>query len=308
MSHSSSKTIHSRDLPQNNSNPYVSMLKSKLFVSFPHPPPSTDLSQQTAIVTGASGGLGRESARHLLAIGLSHLVIAVRSVERGQSTATELQNAYPKAKIEVWHLEMESYESVQAFAKRCGEELDRVDIAILNAGMGDYNLNFSSTGHERTMQINFYSTVLLAILLLHTMKAKKTNQPLRLTIVNSDMSRMCKIPNLQEVPLLPTFDDEKWWSPQDRYGQSKLLGQLFLVRLAEHVSSNDVIINMVEPGFTKGTDLLRHASGISGAIFRTLNATMAHPAEAAALTYIDAVVVKGKESHGCVIDKCQVGP
>lgn len=308
MSHTTSTAVHSRDLPQNNTNAFLSMLKSKLFVSFPRPPSFIDLSKQTAIVTGASGGLGREAARHLLGIGLSRLIIAVRSVERGEVVAREFRAAYPDAKIEVWLLEMESHESVQAFAKRCDKDLDRIDIAILNAGGGEFDMKFSSSGHEKTMQVNFYSTVLLAILLLPVMRAKPTDQTPHLTVINSDMSRTCAVPMLQEIPLLPTFDSEKWWNPDDRYGQSKLLGQLFFARLAEHVQPNEVIINMIEPGFTKGTDLLRNVQGVSGVILRTLCALMAHPAEAASLTYIDGAVVRGEESHGCIIDKCQVGP
>lgn len=308
MPQPTSSSVHSRDLPPNDSNPFLAMIKSKLFVTFPRPPPSTDLSNQTAIITGAASGLGRESAKQLLALKLSHLIIAARSVERGQPTAKELQSAYPTAKIEVWPLEMESYESVQSFAKRCDRELIRLDIAILNAGMVDMVMKFSPSGHERTMQINYYSTALLAILLLPIMKAKKTGQAPHLAIVNSDTSRIAKVPNRQEVPFLPTFDDEKWWSFQERYSESKLVGQLFFAHLAEHVSPDDVILNLIEPGFTKGTSLFRNGTGIIGGIFRAVNRALAHPAEKAASTYIDAVVMKGPESHGCYLDKGEVGP
>ena len=310
MSASPTTHVHSRDLPPNNTNPMVAMVKSKLFTVYPQPPPSTDLSSRTAVITGAATGLGREAARQLLALNLTHLIIAARTVKRGESTAQELQSAFPKAKIEVWPLEMESYESVESFAKRCGKDLGRLDMAILNAGMGDIEMKFSSHGHEKTMQVNYYSTALLGVLLLPIMKAKKTtaSPTPHLTMVCSDMSRMCAVPNLKEVPFLPTFDDEKWWNPNDRYGESKLAAQLFFIRLAEHVSPDDVIINMIEPGFTKGTGLLRNLTGLTGFSFRLTSALLAHPVSSGALTYVDAAAVQGRSSHGCNIDKGTIGP
>lgn len=308
MSKSNATAVHSKDLPPHVPNQLMGNLKSKLFTVYPRPPPSTDLTSQTIIITGAASGLGRETAKQLLGFKLSHLIIAARTVNRGQATADELQTAYPKAKIEVWALEMELYESVQAFAKRCDSELTRLDAVILNAGMADMEMKLTSSGHEKIMQVNYWSTALLGILLLPIMKAKKTSTTSpRLTIISSDMAAMCKAPMRKEVPFLSTFDDEKWWNYAERYGESKLVGQLFFPRLAEHISPDDVIINLVEPGFIKGTDLLRNAAGLIGLVFSTLRALFAHPIEHGGWTYVDAAVVRGKDSHGDLLNKGKVG-
>lgn len=301
--------VHSKDLPPHVPNQIVDGLRSKLFTVFPRPPASTNLSGQSAIITGAASGLGRETAKQLLGLKLSHLVIAARTVNRGQTTADELRSAFPKATIEVWPLEMESYDSVNAFAKRCDSELARLDVVILNAGLAEIELKYSSSGHEKTMQVNYWSTALLSILLLPIMRAKKTlaTTP-HLTVINSDMAAMCKTPMQKETPFLSTFDDEKWWDFAERYGQSKLVGQLFFPRLADHVSADDVIINLLEPGFMKGTGLLRNASGVVGLMFLAMRALLAHPIEYGGWTYIDAAVVRGKESHGNLLNKGKVGP
>jgi len=77
------------------------------------------LKGKVAIITGSNSGLGFESSRQLLTLGLSHLVLAVRSIEKGKAAASKLSLANPEATIDVWALDMESYDSIQAFVRKC---------------------------------------------------------------------------------------------------------------------------------------------------------------------------------------------
>lgn len=120
----------------------------------PELPASIDLSSKVAIVTGANVGLGLECARQLLKLGLSHLIVAVRTVSKGEAAATELRQLSPKAKIVVWQLDMCSYSSVQAFAERAAKELTRLDIALLNAGLTKPTFDITNeNGHEETLTV-----------------------------------------------------------------------------------------------------------------------------------------------------------
>ena len=117
-------------------------------------PDNLDLSSQVAIITGANAGLGFESAKQLLALNLSHLILAVRTTSKGEQAARQLRQLSPKAKIEVWGLDMCSYASIQAFAGLVGRELTRLDIALLNAGLAKAAFEVvRETGHEETMQV-----------------------------------------------------------------------------------------------------------------------------------------------------------
>lgn len=79
------------------------------------------------------------------------------------------------ATINVWALDMESYESIQAFVRKCDAELPRMDYVVLNAGIGPIAFATTrSTGHETTIQVNHLSTALLTLLLLPILKAKST--------------------------------------------------------------------------------------------------------------------------------------
>ena len=282
----------------------------KLEVPTPEKFPS--LKGQVAIVTGANSGLGFESARQLLTLGLSHLVIAVRSIEKGKAAAAKLSKANPAALVDVWALDMESYDSIQAFVRKCDTELPRIDYTILNAGVAMTKFStVQSTGHETVIQVNHISTILLTILLLPVLKARSSrDNTSRLTVINSVTAHLCKFPNRVQRPLLPSFDNIKRtpWDPEERYGVSKLLPQLFLVKLTELIKSDDVIINMVDPGLTKGTGLSRHASGLvriaSKAFFEIAGRTV----DKGAATYVDALLGHGSESHGSFLMNTEISP
>lgn len=266
-----------------------------------------------AIVTGSNTGLGLEAARQLLSVGVSHLVMGVRSLEKGDNARADLRAEHPSAKIDVWKLDMESYDSIQDFVRNVEDALPHPDIVILNAGLaaGSFEI-VPGTGHEKTIQVNHTSTVLLMALLLPVLKSKSRGRqdPPRLTLVNSVTAHLCTFPNKDKRPLLPSFDDTAVtpWDAGERYGVSKLLCQLFTVKLAERVNPDDVIINMVDPGLTKGTDLGRGAKGLTALASKMFFSAAGRPVSKGAATYIDAVLGHGKESHGCFLMNCKIGP
>ncbi|KAL8794098.1 MAG: hypothetical protein Q9195_003283 [Heterodermia aff. obscurata] len=121
-----------------------------------------NLAGKTAIFTGSNAGLGLECARQLLDLGLSKLILAIRSEPRGQSTLAELsrgKDLNPNA-IEVWKLDLGNYDSVINFSERVGT-LEHLDLVILNAGMFKVTEAFEAfhpaTGYEEDIQINYLS-------------------------------------------------------------------------------------------------------------------------------------------------------
>ncbi|KAI2611907.1 hypothetical protein GGR54DRAFT_334512 [Hypoxylon sp. NC1633] len=268
------------------------------------PPDDTKLDGKIAIVTGSTSGLGLEASRQLLSFGLSGLILAVRSTEKGEKVASKFRLQFPSADIQVWCLEMESYNSIQAFARRAEAELSRLDIAILNAGLqaADFNI-VSSTSHEKLIQVNYLSTVLLGTLLLPILKTKSPKgQPGRLSIVNSGTARGASISEPEGAPVLAGLDNKsRPWHPVERYAVSKLLSHLFLIKLVRHVSAEDVVVNLVDPGLVKDTALQSFAPAPVAAFFYCFKAVLGRTVPVGASTYIDAVAVKGKESHGCYV-------
>lgn len=271
-------------------------------------PAGTSLAGQTAIITGANIGLGLETSRQFLQLGLSRLIVAVRSEKKGEDAAKSLRASFPQANIEVWLVDMVSYDSVRSFAKKC-ETLDRIDIVILNAGLQSSTYTYiEATGHEQCIQVNYLSTALLAILLLPILRSKgrASSKPPVLSIVTSDTAYWTSLEG--DRPILPQLDTREGYSEFKQYTGTKLLEMFFVTKLTEHVNADEVLVNMVSPGFTGGTSLQRGNSGTWNPFFGLFKAIMTRNVEVGASTYVDATVVQGKESHGSFCSEWAIRP
>jgi NAD(P)-dependent dehydrogenase (short-subunit alcohol dehydrogenase family) len=261
---------------------------------------------QTAIVTGSNVGIGLAACRRLLHIGLSHLIMGVRSQAKDDVAAQQLREDFPKSQfqISVWILDMESYDSIRKFAVQC-EALPRIDIVILNAGvmLPSYTTT-PSTGHEVTMQIDYLSTVFLALLLLPVLKTKQVVDAIRppvLSIVGSDTAYSHTLKT--EGPVLAQFDNPNTFGPFSSYANAKLILMSFMARLAEMVEPGQVLINMPNPGMTKGTSLGRDGNVILKKIVSVAQYFLARTPDVGASMYLDAALGHGSESHGSFISE-----
>lgn len=108
----------------------------KVVIDLPTRSKYPDLANKVAIITGANSGLGFEAAKQFINLGLPHLILAVRSLSRGNEAASKLRAGNARVAISVWELDMESYDSIQAFVRKCNAEFQCIDFVILNAGLG----------------------------------------------------------------------------------------------------------------------------------------------------------------------------
>ncbi|KAK8121766.1 NAD(P)-binding protein [Apiospora sp. TS-2023a] len=278
-----------------------------------HPPPiaaGTTLDGQTAIITGSNTGLGLEAARQLLRLDLSRLILAVRSRAKGDVAAEVLGHEFPHPQIEVWILDMEDPESVFAFTLKCDQELGRIDTVILNAGVQNKDAVVSAkTGNEQTFQVNYLSTVMLATLLLPILKAKAgpTGKPARLTVVTSTTAYFANFDHRR--PILPQFGADKY-DPTKWYAREKLLQMMFVRKLAARTDPDQVIINTVCPGLVGETEIWRtlNTSVVLRYLFSAYFSLFGRSLAEGAGTYVHAVVVAGRESHGGFLSEWGVRP
>ncbi|KAF6815625.1 short-chain dehydrogenase [Colletotrichum plurivorum] len=284
-------------------------MKSQLCSEPNLPPAGLSLAGQTAIVTGANSGLGLTCATKLLDLGLTRLIMPVRSAERGEAAASKLREKHQSATVDVWPLDMVSYDSVQAFVARCAD-LPRIDFFIHGAALFAESFRLSPAGHEESIQVNYLSTALLAILLLPVLRDRAApGKPGRLTLVNSAAANTAKFAQQGKTPLLDAFNDPKSFDDaMERYVTTKLLFHHFLVKLAEHVKPEDVVVNIIDPGLCKGSNLHRHLSGPARAAMYVGKAVIGRTLETGASTYIDGAVLKGPETHGCFIMDWAIAP
>lgn len=224
------------------------------------------------------------------------------------------QRNIAREQVEVWKLDMSSYESIIAFAARA-DSLERLDIVILNAGVFRVKMEFNpSTGHEEDLQTNYLSTMLLVLLFTRTFKTRTDRSsaptPGRIVIVSSDTAGWAKFTQRNSDSLLVALDNRtKKWDMAEQYGVSKLLGQLFVSELVKIVPPSTAVINMVNPGFCYGSGLARDIDGtLFGAVFFIISHIVGHSSAVGARALIDAAVKKGQESHGIYVEGGKLRP
>jgi len=111
----------------------LALLRSQLLVCLPVP--TASFADETVIITGANTGLGREAAKHIVRLGASKVILAVRTVSKGEDARKYIEKETKKTGVmEVWQLDMSSTESIKAFSQRANS-LERLDVLIANAGI-----------------------------------------------------------------------------------------------------------------------------------------------------------------------------
>ncbi|KAI7743098.1 hypothetical protein M8C21_013592 [Ambrosia artemisiifolia] len=206
-----------------------------------------DATGLTAIVTGASSGIGFETARVLALHGV-HVVMAVRNIESGQKVKQNIVSEIPTAKVDVMELDLSSLASVRKFAAEFVASNLPLNILINNAGVMAPPFTLSKDKIELQFATNHLGHFLLTQLLLETMKrtSHEQNKEGRIVNVSSEAHR---------------------YNPIYAYGQSKLANILHAKELTKHFKENGVNLtaNALHPG-SIATNLLRYHNIINGVV------------------------------------------
>jgi NAD(P)-dependent dehydrogenase (short-subunit alcohol dehydrogenase family) len=149
---------------------------------------------KTYVITGGNGGLGLETARHLVAASAECVVLAVRNLKAGEAAKSDIEKTTGRkgvvqvrllqgleaiqilTSVKVRHVDMSTYASVQNFVKKLAEEFDRIDGFICNAGIM-IDAWSQSEGMETSIFVNVINTVFLGALMMPKLKecARKFN-------------------------------------------------------------------------------------------------------------------------------------
>lgn len=202
----------------------------------------------TALITGATDGVGRLVAKQLAAKGFRTIVHG-RSRERGESLVREIEAAGGKATFLA--ADLSSLAEVRKLADTVRATTGRLELLINNAGIGSTGdapgRQVSADGHELRFAVNYLAGFLLTRLLLPLVKA---SAPARIVNVASAGQEAID------------FDDvmlEKDYSGTRAYRQSKLAQILFTVDLAEELKGSGVIANTLHPSTYMNTTMVRQS-------------------------------------------------
>ncbi|XP_010060696.1 short-chain dehydrogenase TIC 32, chloroplastic isoform X1 [Eucalyptus grandis] len=215
-----------------------------------------DGSGLTAIVTGASNGIGKETARVLALRGVN-VVMAVRNMAAGRDVREEIVKEIPSAKVDAMELDLSSMVSVRKFASNFNSSGHALNILINNAGIMATPFILSKDNIELQFATNHIGHFLLTNLLLDNMKktARKSSREGRIVNVSSEAHRW----TYNEGIRFDKINDKSEYHGYKAYGQSKLANILHSNELARQLKEDGVNItaNSLHPGVI-ATNLFQH--------------------------------------------------
>lgn len=225
-----------------------------------------DLTGKRMIVTGASSGIGVETARALAGAG-AEVTLAVWSTEAGERTAADIARTTGNPRVRVAPLDLADQSSVAAFVASWEGPLD---VLVNNAGIMDLpELTRSPEGWELQFATNHLGHFALALGLHDALAA-------------ADGARIVSVSSSGHGASPVIFEDINFerrpYTPSSAYGQAKTANALFAVGVSQRWAEDGILANSLMPGGI-WTPLQRHWSAEK----RAANEEQARQAEEAGL-------------------------
>jgi NAD(P)-dependent dehydrogenase (short-subunit alcohol dehydrogenase family) len=210
-----------------------------------------DLSGKTAVVTGASSGLGLQTVDTLAAAG-AEVVATVRDPESFQSGTDWVQLGELTKRIEAIPLDLARLQSVRAAGQAIASRHPRVDILINNAGVMFTPPGTTADGFELQFGVNHLGHFLLTTLLLPQLRAAAAaSGDARVVTLSSEAHRHWGI-DLDDINF-----ERRGYDTFLAYGQAKSANILMTVELHRRFGAEGITALAVHPG-TCGTNLTRY--------------------------------------------------
>jgi len=250
-----------------------------------------DQAGRTALVTGASSGLGFEVALALAAVGAS-VLLGCRDPDRGRTAMDRIRSQTPEAALRVINVDLASLESVRAAAAELAQRHDVIDLLINNAGVMATPHRRTNDGFELQIGVNHLGHFALTGLLLDRMA--DSARP-RVVTVSSALHRR------GTVDLSDLLWERRRYRPWAAYEQSKLANLLFTLELARRGEAAGTAMAAVaaHPGVA-ATDLTRDLAvarlPVLGPAIRAVVGRLGQGAAAGALPILYAATMPGVEN------------
>ncbi len=244
--------------------------------------------RRIAVVTGATGGIGRWIALHLARAGL-HVVLVGRDHGRLQAARAFIDGRIAAASLEVALADL----SLLGQARRLGEKLaaahPRIGVLVNNAGVFRSRREWTAEGRESVLATNHLSPFVLTEGLRPALQA---GGRARVVNVGSRMSERVGI-DADDLEL------DRNWGPVRAYGRSKLAMTMATFEWADRLKADGVLVNVVHPGDV-ATGLMQ-SNGFAGVAWRLLTPLLMTPEQGAMLPVHAALSPVMEGVTGCYL-------
>lgn len=218
------------------------------------------------MVTGASSGIGVETARELARQGAT-VLIAGRNPERTHAVRDMLREDTRNESIEAFIADFSSLKAVKGLAEEVSARFDRLDVLINNAGLWHSKFTLSADGYEDTFAVNHLAGYLLTEELLPLLREAKSARIVHVA------SRLHKSPRTLDLNNL-MCEKTRFYRGLKVYGHSKLAQVIYSTDLARRLEGTNVTSNALHPGdvmtnVTRDNRFLNWAKNFAGFILIT---------------------------------------
>ncbi len=198
---------------------------------------SKDLSNKIIVITGATSGVGKETARELAKMNAT-LVIIARNMELAKQVKEEFVNETNNNKIDFIHGDLASLQSVKSAAEEIKKKYSKIDVLINNAGLFGNKRKLSEDGYELTFAVDHLAHFFLVLLLIDNIKLAENARIIN-TSSNIHLFFGLKIKDLQQ---------EKRYSSFKAYAHAKSANVLHAYELHNRLADSGITVNAFHPG------------------------------------------------------------
>lgn len=257
-----------------------------------------NMQNKVVMVTGATNGIGFESAKALAALGATVVGVG-RNPQKCADSAAAITRATGNAKVDFLVADLSVQAQVRQVADEFKRKYDRLDVLLNNAGGYFAKREVSADGIERTWALNHLNYFLLTEQVLDMLKA---SIPARIVNVSSGAHAMTRGINFADV------EYKTGYSGWTAYGQSKLANIMFTYDLARRLQGTSVTANVLHPGFVD-TGFGHNNGGVMRSGMQLLQKIIAKKPEQGAATNVylasspDVAGVSGRYFDNCTEKK-----
>ena len=247
---------------------------------------------RTAVITGATGGLGYETALALAGAGAS-VVLTGRNEAKGKRALGDIRGKFPDAKITYEDLDVAKLGSIAGFVERFASAHASLDLLVNNAGvMSLPKRQETADGFEMQLGTNYLGHYALTARLLPLLRRGAHPRVVNL----SSLAHRSGVINFSDL------QGKRSYSPWRAYCQSKLAMLMFALELQRRSDAGGwgLMSNAAHPGYAR-TDLIPNGPGASGLLWRIstlLQPFISHSAADGALPTLFAATSPQAEPAG----------
>jgi NAD(P)-dependent dehydrogenase (short-subunit alcohol dehydrogenase family) len=234
------------------------------------------MSGKTILITGSTGGIGKETAIGLAKLG-AHVVLTGRDMVRGQVAVADVKRRSGNPEVNLLQADLSTQRGVRQLAAAFGREYNQLHVLINNAGsIPPATRVLTEDGVQVSFAVNVVAPRLLTHLLLPLLHVSAPARVINLT--GGMPSTRLDVNNLQ--------GDKQWKSAMSMYNQDKLAMMVMSYEFAQRLDGTGVTLNVVYPG-AANTDMTRNITSaqlpkVLGLLFPVLRFVMGNASAAKA--------------------------